>query len=187
MKHPLCLYVDNSNIFHEGQRFAEKFKAEDRSKFRIHFQNFLNVAVTGDKPDEVVWGGSIPPPDDTVWTCLEALGVQPILIPRGPGGEHETVDNSIQLHMHRHVRKYRASPGTIVLATGDGAGYFKEKGFLYDVEGFVQDGWSLRLLSWTHSCNRKLREFAVAKGQFIPLDEFYAYFTFIQGGRRIAG
>jgi hypothetical protein len=71
-----------------------------------------------------------------------------------------------------------------VLATGDGAGYYKEQGFLYDVEGFVQDGWHLRLLSWRHSCHRKLQEFASAHGEFVALDDFYDHFTFIEGSRR---
>jgi len=184
MKQPVFVYVDNSNIFHEGQRFAEKFRNEDRYGFRLHFPSFLSVLVSSEKPKEVVWGGSVPPPDDTVWSRLSALGVEPVLIPRGPGGENETVDNSIQLYMHRHVRKYRQSPGTIVLATGDGAGYHKEQGFLYDVEGFVKDGWALRLLSWRHSCHGKLQQFANANGEFVALDDFYDQFTFIEGGRR---
>jgi hypothetical protein len=47
----------------------------------------------------------------------------------------------IQLRMHRHVRKYRENPGTIVLATGDGAGYWQEDGFFYDVEGCRRRAW----------------------------------------------
>lgn len=38
----VCLYVDNSNIFHEGQRFAADVKGEPRTDFRL-FQEFCEV------------------------------------------------------------------------------------------------------------------------------------------------
>ena len=37
----VCLYVDNSNIFHEGQRFAENNRNEDRCAVRLRFENFV--------------------------------------------------------------------------------------------------------------------------------------------------
>lgn len=86
--------------------------------------------------------------------------------------------------MHRHVRKYRANPGVIILCTGDGKGYYNDQGFLYDVEGFLKDGWNIEILSWTHSCHGKMKQFAEDNGLFIPLEEFYSSITFIQGGRR---
>lgn len=180
----VCYYVDNSNIFHEGQRYAEDKMGEDRHAFRIYFRNFVQLAVQDRPLREVVWGGSVPPPDDSVWTYLkDDLGIEPDLLNRANGGEQETVDHLLQLRMHRHVRKHRNSPGTIVLATGDGKGYYQEEGFLYDVENFVQDGWAIELLSWEHSCHRRLREFVENHGTFISLDQYYDQITFIKGGR----
>jgi len=180
----VCLYVDNSNIFVEGQRVASKFIGESRSDFRIYFSNFIQLALGGRPLQEVVWGGSIPPPKDSVWGYLRSLSINPDLIPRA-GGENETVDHLIQLRMHRHVRKYRERPGVIALATGDGKGYHVEEGFLYDVEGFVQDGWGLEVYSWEHSCHGKLKEFAEQHGKFVSLDPYYEQITFVQGGRRV--
>ena len=180
----VCFYVDNSNIFHEGQRLAEKSMGEDRYAFRLYFPNFVALAVQSRPVREVVWGGSIPPPDDTVWAFLrEGCSIEPELLRRADGGEQETVDHLIQLRMYRHVRKYREDPGTIVLATGDGKGYYQEDGFLYDVEGFVEDGWSIELLSWEHSCHGRLKEFVEKNGKFISLDAYYNEITFIKGGR----
>lgn len=178
----VCLYVDNSNIFHEGQRIAEKVLGEPRRDFRLYFRNFVQLALNGRLLKEVVWGGSVPPPKDTVWDYLKGMSIDPDLIPRA-GGENETVDHLIQLRMHRHARKYRKNPGVIVLATGDGKGYHFEEGFLYDIEGFVQDGWAVEVLSWEHSCHGKLKEFAEKNGKFISLDGYYDHITFIQGGR----
>lgn len=49
------------------------------------------------------------------------------------------------------------------------------------MEGFVNDGWALRLLSWRHSYHGKLQQFAKANGKFVALDDFYDQFTFIEG------
>jgi len=181
------VYVDNSNIFHEGQRFADQKAREDRGAFRLHFENFLKLAIRRRRVREVVWGGSTPPPTDSVWKYLrEDLNVPTELIPRSETGENGTVDSAIQLRMHRHVRKHRDDPGTIVLCTGDGAGYYKGEGFLYDIEGFVEDGWSLELITWTHCCHRKLKAFAEQRGKLIPIEQFYSSVTFIKGGRRVS-
>lgn len=184
MNKPICLYVDNSNIFHAGQDYAEK-AGEDRYAFRIHFENFVNLATENNPPNEVIWGGSVPPPTDAVWVTLKTQAINPILIPRSDSGENETVDHSIQLNMYRYAKKYRSTPGTIVLCTGDGKGYYNEEGFLFDVEGFVADGWKIKVLSWTHSCHRKLKEFAEQQGSFIPLENYYNSITFIEKIRRV--
>ncbi|MBI5773561.1 MAG: hypothetical protein HZA89_07450 [Verrucomicrobia bacterium] len=178
-----CLYVDNSNIYIEGQRVAEKFVRETRTDFRIYFPNLIKL-LTGKRPvKEVVWGGSTPPESDDVWGFLRGtLHIEPDLLKRA-GGENETVDHLVQLRMHRHVRKYRHAPGTIVLATGDGKGYHREEGFLYDIEGFVADGWQLEVASWEHACHKKLREFAEKHGKFISLDQHYYEVSFIRNGR----
>lgn len=183
----VCLYVDNSNIFHEGQRFAEQQRSEDRYAFRIDFTHFSQLLLRNRPVREVVWGGSIPPATDTVWQALKDRGVDPHLIPRSDTGENETVDHKIQLLMHRHVRKYRDNPGTIVVCTGDGKGYHNEEGFLYDLEGHVEAGWAVEVISWTHSCHRHLRQFAEDNGRFIALDNFYDAVTYIKGGRHASG
>ena len=182
----VCVYVDNSNIFHEGQRFVEEVKGESRANFRIYFKNFIKLVVAGRKVEELVWAGSIPPGNDDLWGYLEDIGIKPDLIPRADSGENETVDHKIQLRMHRHARKHKASPGTIVLATGDGKGYFKEEGFLYDMEGFIEDGWKIEVVSWNHSCHGELKKFAFARGKYIKLDDFYEKISFIKGGRIVS-
>lgn len=182
----VCLYVDNSNVFHEGQRFAENVKGEPRANFRLYFKNFVKLLVAGRAIKEVVWAGSIPPGNDDLWTYLEGLGIKPDLIPRADSGENETVDHKIQLRMYRHARKYKSSPGTIVLATGDGKGYFKEEGFLYDVEGFVNDGWGVEVASWDHCCHGELKKFALTHGKYIKLDDLYEKISFVKGGRIVS-
>jgi|SRR4051812_38569338 hypothetical protein len=182
-KHPVCIYVDNSNIYIGGQEVAEKYN-EDRTQLRIDFTNFLYLITNGNMEfKEFVWAGSGSPEMEEVFQSITARGVDLQLIPRSESGENETVDQAIQLSMYRHHRKYRYSPGTIVLCTGDGKGFHEEKGFLYDINGFIQDGWELRLFSWDAVCHRGLRKFAKQYGHYTPLEKYYYAITFLKNGR----
>lgn len=186
MKKPICIYVDNSNIYIGGQTVAKQ-KGEDSFALRIFFSSFLYLITNGTYDfDEVVWGGSIPPESDEVWKKIRSKGIEPELIPRSASGENDTVDQVIQLFMYRHVRKHRKSPGTIVLCTGDGSGYNDDKGFLFDVQGFIEDGWDLVLYSWDAVCHKRLKRIAEEKGRYVRLEDHYNSITFIQNGRKAA-
>ncbi|RZK28971.1 MAG: NYN domain-containing protein [Hymenobacter sp.] len=176
--------MDNSNVYIGGQDTARS-KGEDSFALRIFFSSFLYLITEGTNDfDEIVWGGSIPPESDEVWKKIRSKGIEPELIPRADSGENETVDHAIQLSMYRHGRKYRKSPGTIVLCTGDGSGYFDDKGFLFDVKGFVEDGWDLVLYSWDGACHKQLKKLAQEHGKYVSLDEHYNSITFIKNGRK---
>jgi hypothetical protein len=185
MKRPVCIYIDNSNIYIGGQWLARR-RGEDSRLFRISFKNFLLLITNGtNRFDEIVWGGSIFKGSALAWQRIQRSGIEPLLIPRALNGENETVDQAIQLVMYRNARKYRHRPGTIILCTGDGSGFREGKGFLYDVSGFIDDGWELVLYSWDHICNRRLRQFAKRYGRYIDLNKYYYHITYIKGGRRI--
>lgn len=183
-KKPVCIYVDNSNIYIGGQEAAEKHQ-EDPTQLRIAFTNFLYLITHGDMEfKELVWAGSGPSEMEDVFQSITARGVDLQIIPRSESGENETVDQAIQLSMYRHHRKYKDSPGTIVLCTGDGKGFHEEKGFLYDVNGFIEDGWGLNLYSWDAICHHGLKEFAKQNGHYTPLEKYYHGITFLKNGRR---
>lgn len=182
-KKPVCIYVDNSNIYIGGQE-AAKIRHEDPAAFRIAFNHFLFLITHGDMSfDELVWAGSGPPEMEEVFKSVISRGVDLQLIPRPSGGEYEMVDMAMQLSMYRHHRKYRETPGTIVLCTGDGKGFHEEKGFLYDVKGFIEDGWILNLYSWDAICHHGLKAFARQHGHYVPLEQFYHSITFLKDGR----
>jgi hypothetical protein len=132
----------------------------------------------------MVWAGSGDLETEKVFSALREKGVKLLIIPGTEGGENETVDMAVQLYMYRHARKYRDTPGTIVLCTGDGKGYSKEEGFLFDVEGFILDGWRLVLYSWDSVCHDALKAFARKHGTYLSLERFYDAITFIQDGRK---
>jgi hypothetical protein len=182
-KRPVCIYVDNSNIYIGGQE-AAKAHQEDSMQLRIAFTNFLYLVTHGDMEfNEMVWAGSGPPEVEQVFKTFADRGVDLQIIPRGASGENETVDQAMQLSMYRHHRKYRETPGTMVLCTGDGKGFHEEKGFLYDVKGFTEDGWKLNLYSWDATCHHGLKQFAQQHGHYVPLEKHYHAITFLQDGR----
>ena len=74
-------------------------------------------------------------------------------------------------------------PGTAVLLTGDGAGHARGVGFLSDLERMHKGGWAIEVLSWEHNCNRYLRRWAEDHGQFVALDNFYDYITYVKNLR----
>ena len=41
-------------------------------------------------------------------------------------------------------------------------------------------GWRIEVLSWRHSCNRRMREWAENVGRFIALDDCYESTTFLE-------
>jgi hypothetical protein len=185
MQKPVCVYIDNSNIFIGGQETAKSY-GEDGKKFRLYFQNFLLLITNGTLHfDELVWAGSGQEELKDIFKKVVDQGADLQIIPQAEKGEHETVDQAIQLSMYRHARKFRNNPGVIILCTGDGKGYSEEKGFLYDVKGFIEDGWELVLFSWDHTCHKQLKRFAKQNGAYIPLEKYYSFITFIQGKRNV--
>ena len=71
-------------------------------------------------------------------------------------------------------------PGIAVILTGDGAGFADGVGFHADLERMHRKGWRIEVLSWRHSCNRRMREWAEENGKFIALDDFYDSVTFLE-------
>ena len=79
----------------------------------------------------------------------------------------------------------RTGTSTVVLLTGDGAGYEAGIGFHADLERMAKRGWRIEVLAWEHACNQRLRSWAEDVGVFIPLERFYHQISFIEGGRTV--
>ena len=176
------VYWDNSNIFIGAKDVAaERDGAGARFRVRVDFRNLLDLARVGRDVEHAVAVGSIPPELRHVWNRLENEGVTVHLLERGAiqGGE-QGVDQVLQTAMLRDAFDHNGDPGTAVLLTGDGAGFESGVGFHADLERMHRRGWRIEVLSWRHSCNRRMREWAEAKGKFVALDDFYESITFLE-------
>ena len=90
---------------------------------------------------------------------MKAVTVQ--LLERGAlQGREQGVDQLLQTAMLRDGFDYNGDPGIAVLLTGDGSGFDDGVGFHADLERMRNRGWRIEVLSWRHSCNRRMREWA---------------------------
>lgn len=176
------IYWDNSNIYISGQEVAaEREGGTSRYRVRLDFRHLLELARAGREIEHAVAVGSIPPELRHVWNRLENEGVTVQLLERGAlQGREQGVDQWLQTAMLRDAFDYNGDPGIAVLLTGDGSGFADGVGFHADLERMRIRGWHIEVLSWRHSCNRRMREWAEENGTFIALDDFYDSVTFLE-------
>ena len=187
------IYWDNSNIFIEAQRIAEERNehVDARYRVRINFDNMLRLAHADRPMRKALAAGSVPPEMRQLWNRMENQGVQVSLYNRirSDLGEQEIPDQRLQLEMMKDALTHADDPGIVVLLTGDGAGYFEGIGFQSALELMHQRGWRVEVLSWTHSCNFRMRQWVEENGVFVALDDFYDSITFLEPsspGHRLA-
>ena len=181
------IYWDNSNIFHEAQRLAEDRDRTPGARYlvRIDFEAMLNLAHAERAVGHAVAAGSVPPEMRQLWNRLESRGVEVKLFDRGSPerGEQEMPDRLLQLRMLEVALDNNGDPGIAVLLTGDGAGYQEGAGFHSTLERMHRRGWRVEILSWSHSCNQRMRRWADENGVFVPLDDFYEAVTYREPSR----
>ena len=70
------VYWDNSNIFHEAQRFAvERNEGPDACyRVRINFENMLRLAHADRPLERALAAGSVPPEMRHLWNRVDGLG-----------------------------------------------------------------------------------------------------------------
>ena len=181
------VYWDNSNIFHEAQRFAEERDEGPSARYRVrvNFDNLLRLAHAGRPLKKALAAGSVPPELRQLWNRMENQGVEVSLFDRGDPmrGEQDMPDRILQLRMLEDALDYSGDPGIAVLLTGDGSGYLEGAGFHSTLERMHSRGWRVEILSWAHSCNRRMREWAERNGVFVRLDDLYEAITMMDPSR----
>ena len=176
------VYWDNSNIFISAQQVAAEIEGDAvRYRVRLHFRHLLDLACAGREIEHAIAVGSVPPELRHVWNRWENEGFTVQLLERGAlQGREQGVDQALQTAMLRDAFDYNGDPGIAVLLTGDGSGFADGVGFHADLERMKLRGWRIEVLSWRHSCNRRMREWAEENGIFIALDDFYNSVSFVE-------
>jgi len=178
------LFWDNSNIWLVGSKVCTAREPGSERYFRIQFDNLYDFAVDKRKVASGFVGGSIPPNSDPLWSHVDSLGVHLVRQERGSvTGKEVAVDEAIQLAM-THAMLDAPTPGTMVLLTGDGAGYKDGKGFIMELERAQKRGWAIEVVSWDAGVNPRLRKFAETHGKYRSLEPVYEKVTFIEQKRR---
>lgn len=181
-KDKVFIYWDNSNIYISAQSVAEEREGLGaKSRVRVDFKSLLRLAHADREIARAVAVGSIPPPLSHVWNSMENKGVEVKLQERGAlGGGEQGVDSALQSEMLRDALDNNGNPGVVVLLTGDGSGFRQHTGFHADIERMYKRNWQIEVLSWNHSCNRHMQDWARENGVFVSLDDFYDSITFLE-------
>lgn len=167
------IYVDNSNVFIEGQRVSAVHRGfvptiwdalDNRvldPSYRMSFGKLYkfvageDVSVTA----RAMLFGSRPPQNDAIWQIAENAGFEVVVQDRNYANKEKKIDTGIVAAMTRDA--YRsAKPGDVfTIVSGD-------NDYVPAVEQLREDGFQIDVVFWSHA-GRELREIA---SNFIALD-----------------
>lgn len=168
------VYVDNSNVWIEGQRLSAVHKGLAKSipdanesgivdnDWRYDFGRLYDLICPAGTPvGRSILIGSKPPPSDSVWERARSDGFEVEVYQRSASGE-KRVDTSIVRYMledsYEHMDAERGD--VAVLVSGD-------QDYVPSIESLKSRGIGTRVVFWEHATNATLRSIA---DRFVPLD-----------------
>jgi len=169
----LHIYIDNSNLFIEGQRVAavhrglaiDIFDAMERRVFDFQWnidygKLYMFLTERGDDVETVKLWGSIPP-KDSFWKMVESKGFTVRTFERGKSGQEKKVDVAIAHQLTKDVYSgaIKKENSIIMLVAGD-------KDFVPVIEDLVSEGFTVHIVFWNHAA----RELKDAANYFINLN-----------------
>lgn len=183
---------DVSNLIVEGRKQqAERYGAAAARDFRLHAANLVSLASAGraiSRGVAVVSEGATPL--NPVWRRFAAAGLEVKVTERGiQSGREQGCDPLLQATLLRAIcdaaraPKNSGGPGTLVLATGDGAGAMRGEGFFADLQRAHDLGWQVEVLAWRDSAHCAMRTWVERVGNFVALDDYFDSITFAEGSR----
>ncbi len=174
------VYVDNSNVFIEGQRVAavrsgkamNVYDAIERNIFDFTYQidyGHLHEYLCGQNKSEIgcanLWGS--PPPSDSFWQMVEGKGFKVQTYDRNFSGKEKKVDvaiaHSITKDAYTIIRDDREN-SEIVLVAGD-------RDYVPVLDDLVNNGYNITVVFWAHAAS-ELKEKA---SKFICLDDCFDF------------
>jgi hypothetical protein len=172
-------YVDNSNVFIEGQRVSAVNKGMATDIFDAMNRNIvdhswnieygrLHTLVCG-AGNEIgaanLWGS--PPPSDSFWKMVESRGFKVTRYEKNVAGKEKKVDVGIAHKITKDAYTIidRATCG-VTLVAGD-------KDFVPVVEDLKQEGFVVIVAFWSHAA-KELREAGTA---FFDLNPHHTHLT----------
>ncbi|HAO22745.1 MAG TPA: hypothetical protein DCQ37_21210 [Desulfobacteraceae bacterium] len=171
----LHLFIDNSNIYIEGQRVARsKFFYDDELviRLRINYGALLDEIRQGRDLKETVLVGSRPPDNDSLWNKFKALNIEPRIFDRGFSGREKRVDAEL-INAVRDTLEDNPKPGTIAIVAGD-------QDYIPTLERCIKKKWNLEIYFWEQASNALK---SLAGTNFISFDNSFKKITFLQKTR----
>ena len=175
------VYIDNSNVFIEGQRVAavngghalDMDDAQRRNIFHAGYRldfGKLRAFLTSNGESEIgklTWFGSHPPPNDSLWAIAKKEGFEPIIEDRNAANREKKIDTGIVAMMmkdaYTRAEKFNDS---FTLVGGDG-------GYVPVVKTLITDGFQINIAFWDHASNELKRECI----RFISMNPYFEKLT----------
>lgn len=157
------VYVDNSNVFIEGQRVSAVAKGMAPNIYEAMNQRVLDTGwridygslydfVCGGDISQVgsarLWGSI--PPGDSFWEMVERKGFEVFKFERSPAGKEKKVDTSIAYQLGKDAHTIiDPTHSEITLVAGD-------KDYVPAVEDLVSDGFRVTVFFWGQAAQELL-------------------------------
>lgn len=177
----LFAYVDNSNVWIEGQRIQavrrrlakDPYDAMARgisAPWSYDFGRLYElVCPPGTRVGRSILVGSRPPPNDSVWDRAHSEGFEVEIFDRNAANKEKKVDSTIVTKMmedsYEHMRAERGDVAVLVAGDGD---------YVPNVHSLQRRGLKVRVVFWKHATSRELRESA---DEFTELDRYFDHLT----------
>jgi hypothetical protein len=174
------LFVDFSNVWYATRSEASR-RGDPEWAVRIHANHLHRILAAGRRVGDSVLVANREISQPVLDRFRPLFHVE--LVEAGcVTGTEQAGDEMLQNAIYRTIF-HAIAPGTIVLATGDGAGWGKGRGFCATLRGARQRGFGVEIVSFEGSLNRRLRALAQESGAVVALDPFYDSVTFLEGLR----
>jgi hypothetical protein len=174
------LFVDFSNLWYAIRAEAIRRGDPDRA-IRLHAGNLRHILAGGRPVADSVLVANREIPGPVLDRFRPFFSVELVESGRVTGTE-QAGDEMLQNAIYRSIFR-AATPGTVVVATGDGAGWSSGRGFCETLCATRRQGFGVEVASFRGSLNRWLGSLADQVGAVVSLDPFYDSITFLEGLR----
>lgn len=167
------IYVDNSNVFIEGQRVSavqtglarDIWEALDNRildpGYRLSFGKLYSF-VAGDNRASTARAmlfGSRPPQNDAIWQIAEYAGFEVVVHDRNQNNKEKKIDTGLVTAMTRDAYRNAKKGDVFTIVSGD-------NDYVPAVTQLREDGFRVDVVFWRHAG----AELKAAASQFISLD-----------------
>jgi hypothetical protein len=176
------LFVDLANLWC-GARDAAARHREPKHLLRLSAEGLFRTMAVGRTVASATLVANDAVPDEALSHFRRYFRVERVENGRWSGAEQaadETLQNRLLLMALRP-----ATVGTMVVATGDGAGWRVGLGFCPALVVVRRRGLGIEVLAFESSLNSSLRRLAEATGVVVDLERQYHSITFLEAGRPV--
>lgn len=173
-----CVFIDNSNLFIEGQKFYARRKKLRASvpqdiRFRIDMGRMLLALLQGREKIYAKLYGSEPPAVDSLWQGIRSKGILVSTFERNAKDYEKEVDTSLAVDVTAQSFGLQEPTGsvTFIIIGGD-------RDYLPAYDKVLERNWKLEIAAWKNCLAQKVKKFAQdnrSKGvSLIMLDDLAA-------------